>query len=124
MPDVPTDAPFAFAQTISSRRSFAGTAFFDTTSDGWSDILEHVILKRVNSAVDDVSSQVSDADRVSIRRSSCNTIDTDTACGTDCIFYDDCLPKRGSQRLYQNTGQSVGGPPAANGTTIVIGREG
>ena len=72
VPDVPTDAPFDFAQASSSRRSFAGTAFFDTTR--WVvcyqtdrlEILQQIIRERVDGTIDHVSSEVPNADCVPV----------------------------------------------------------
>jgi hypothetical protein len=76
---------------------------------------ETVYSASICAAVDDMRAPMSEIDRVAVRRGVCDAADADSAGGAGDVFNKDIDSNRPDVSV---------GPPAANGTTMVMGRVG
>jgi hypothetical protein len=74
------------------------------------EVLQQIIRQRIDCAVEDVCSDVPDANRIAIRRGASDTADADTSRCTRHVLNDDALSKLNRHALSQNAGQRIGRP--------------
>jgi hypothetical protein len=67
---------------------------------------------------------MADGDGVTIRRRACDSTDIDAAGCAGHVFDDQGLTECCPHMLGQNASQRIRGPPAGNGTTIMMSRDG
>ena len=72
------------------------------------EVLQHIILQRVDGAVDDVRTDMPDAERIAIRRRANHAADGDTSRRARRVLNDDALSQRRGHALPQNAGDRVG----------------
>ena len=122
---------WSLIQATSSLRFFAGSdlpADYQHRVAGQQrdrlEVAEQIIRQLVDRAVDDMRAPVAEAERVAVGAAPRDAADADGAGGAGDILDDDVLSERTAHRSANKRPTTSVGPPAANGTIMVIGRDG
>ena len=88
------------------------------------EIIQHVVLKIVQRTIGNMRVPEAQAERVAVRSGPRDPADRNAAVRSGHVFNDDGLAKRCLHPLGKTRPTVSPGPPAAYGTTMVIGRVG
>ena len=88
------------------------------------EIVQHVILQRIDRAIEHMRAPVPDGERISVRRGPRGAQPGDGAGRAGDVFDHHRLPQRPPHMLGEIRASTSVGPPAANGTISVMDRDG